>query len=856
MRRRSGPRGLVLAGAAGVGKTRLAQEALLAAGHRGALTRWAVATTSARALPLGAFAGLLGGVAGDPSRALRDAVTALGTGGGRAGVVVGVDDAHLLDELSALLLHQLVLTGAATVIVTIRTDEPAPDAVTALWKDGHLDRLEVRSLTEAETAVLLEAVLGGPVAPGSATRAWALTRGNALYLRQLVDSELEAGRLTRVDGMWSWSGQPEMSPGLVALVGTRMGELSDQLGDVVDLLALGEPLGVALLAALTSPDAVEQAEARDLVQVTADGRRWNARLAHPLYGEVRRARIGQLRARRLRGRIATALAGTGARRAEDTLRRAVLAVDSDLTPDPESLTAAAGAAIQLLDLPLAERLARAAVEAGGGFDARLTLGNALSWLSRGAESDRELAAVVDLAGTDVERVRVAVPRAANSFYTLGDPAAALAVLDQAEAAVTDHASRMVLLALRAAFDLQLGHPEPAVIAATEALAEPALPDLLIVMGSFGLVGGLGLLGRVDDIGAAATRAYDAGARSFEAAVPSFGLGYLHTVGLRLAGYLTEMSEVAAQLRRRGADILGPPQFYGLALAGHAALAGGRLHTAARRLREARAQLSPADTSGFESHCLVSLAQALALAGDAEGSDAALRDAAATWHPGNAFIAPDLEVARAWATAARGAVSEAVAQAHRAAALAAERGQVAHQAYALHTAVRLGDRTVADQLTDLAARVAGPRAPAAAQHATAVAADDGEALLTASHALERIGDLTAAADAAGQAAVAFSRRGQRAATHAAAARTAQLADTCEGARTPAVVAGATPLPLTAREREIATLAARGRSNREIAESLTVSVRTVEGHLYRVNAKLGTTTRAELAALVLGPPPKFE
>ncbi|MGA8520701.1 MAG: AAA family ATPase, partial [Pseudonocardiaceae bacterium] len=59
-RRRDGSAGVVLAGLAGVGKTRLAREALAAAQQRGTVTRWAVATASARALPLGAFAATLG----------------------------------------------------------------------------------------------------------------------------------------------------------------------------------------------------------------------------------------------------------------------------------------------------------------------------------------------------------------------------------------------------------------------------------------------------------------------------------------------------------------------------------------------------------------------------------------------------------------------------------------------------------------------------------------------------------------------------------------------------------------------------------------------------------------------------
>lgn len=60
----------------------------------------------------------------------------------------------------------------------------------------------------------------------------------------------------------------------------------------------------------------------------------------------------------------------------------------------------------------------------------------------------------------------------------------------------------------------------------------------------------------------------------------------------------------------------------------------------------------------------------------------------------------------------------------------------------------------------------------------------------------------------------------------------------------------PLPLTEREPEIVTLAAGGLSNRQIAERLVVSVRTVEGHLYRACAKLGVSDRRELASVVQG------
>jgi non-specific serine/threonine protein kinase len=53
-------------------------------------------------------------------------------------------------------------------------------------------------------------------------------------------------------------------------------------------------------------------------------------------------------------------------------------------------------------------------------------------------------------------------------------------------------------------------------------------------------------------------------------------------------------------------------------------------------------------------------------------------------------------------------------------------------------------------------------------------------------------------------------------------------------------------LTAREREVVTLVARGLTNRQIAETLIVSERTAEWHVANTLGKLGLSTRAQLAA----------
>ena len=78
-------------------------------------------------------------------------------------LAIVVDDAQLLDPLSALLIHQFAAGGTAPVIVTIRSGAAVPDAVTALWKEQLLFRVDVEAFTRAQTEELVAAVLEGDV---------------------------------------------------------------------------------------------------------------------------------------------------------------------------------------------------------------------------------------------------------------------------------------------------------------------------------------------------------------------------------------------------------------------------------------------------------------------------------------------------------------------------------------------------------------------------------------------------------------------------------------------------------------------------------------------------------------------
>ena len=194
--------------------------------RRGERTKWIVGTESAHALPLGAFIGSLGEAMSDPLTNVRRVINSFVAQQRRGRVVVGVDDAHLLDGLSALVVHQLAQSGGARLVVTMRTGSEEPDAVTALWKDGLLARLDLEPLSAAATREVIESTLGGPVDARSAARFRKLTGGNALFLRQLLADQIAAGRMRKLAGVWMWDGDVAVSASLSDTVGRQMGRLS------------------------------------------------------------------------------------------------------------------------------------------------------------------------------------------------------------------------------------------------------------------------------------------------------------------------------------------------------------------------------------------------------------------------------------------------------------------------------------------------------------------------------------------------------------------------------------------------------------------------------------------------------
>ncbi|WP_322857558.1 LuxR C-terminal-related transcriptional regulator [Mycobacterium shigaense] len=845
--------GVVIAGAAGVGKTWLAQEVLRRAEESGERTKWIVGTGSAQALPLGAFLGAmteaLNKAQSDPLNDVRRVINSFVAQQHQRRVLVGVDDAHLLDGLSALVVHQLAQCGGVRLVVTLRTGSDEPDAITALWKDGLLERIDLQPLSAAATREIIESKLDGPVDARSATRFQKLTGGNALFLRQLLADQVAAGRMRKTAGVWMWDGDVAVSASLSDTVSRQMGRLSPQLAMVIDTLSQCEPLAVEVLCDLARRGDLAAAERMGLVNVERTGAGLTARLGHPLFGELRRASAGELYLSEIRGRLATRLGDDGDTDMQATVRRALLRLESDLDPDPGLYLEAARHAMTLLDLDLADRFATAAAQAGAPEAAGVRAMN-LALLGRGEPAEAALRAMADCDLPDGHHW--ATVRAANLMWNLFDPKEAAGILNRLAAGLETPAQRAERLAVQACLDAVAARCGLASENARAALSRPELPGFHTMMASLALIMAMGALGQVDELPGVAEQVLRRATTSFQASHLRFWFGAVYGRACRLTGRIDEFVSTATQLADASRDIPGLAYANLALLSGNAELARGAVAEAARLVHESVAGVEMHSiTTGLRPASYFALAEAHAKLGHAGEAGEAVVGARSCVPADFLFMHTALSLAEGWAMAAGGRLGEAVAGVGEAARLARERGQPTHELACIQAAAQWGDVARAARARELAGLLSLPLADAVASHAEALSARDGEGLLAASAAYRRIGDRVAAADAAAQACVVFDEGQHHRRGLYAAALARELADECGGLHTPALHTP-TGLKLSGRQRDVVELVVAGLSNREIAEKLVMSVRTVEGHVYRACQRVGAQSREELASIIRSGP----
>lgn len=836
--------GMVIVGGPGAGKTTVARAAALAASPS---CRWAVGTETGRDIPLGAFGHLLTALpeAGDRLALLTEARSLLAADPSTD--VLVVDDAHLLDPLSATLLHQLVLARSVRAVVTLRDGAPTLDAVTSLWKDGQLARLELGPFSRTEVDAVLTSLLPGTVESATAARIWETSEGNPLLIRSIVTSGLESGALERIRGVWQLRGPSIVTAEIEEVFAARLRELDPAVRRVTELLALGGPMPMCTLQAMAEQSAIEEAEQRDLIRLGHSCGGLAARLAHTMLGEVVRARTGIAKTRRLRGELACQLAEntTGT---VDRLRIATLLLDSDMPVRPEIFTAAAVQALALGNLELTERLSRKGSEVGGGFDAELMLANTLAWLGSGEEAEQCFAEIDDHDLTVDQRSRLAVSRSVNLHCMLRDPAQALQILRELRTQLRAPEPISALDAAVAMNRLYLGELTESLRTARKVLAAPSTSDGARAWASAAGALAAALLGRAGEC----TDMLE----HWHLLDPQADTGLLEiTVALAECHALTTIGEFDAALRRavkcvERAAGQNPASAMALIVLGKVQLARGELLAARTTFEQAAATFDRSPVAVWALLATLYLGRAQAQLGDACSCADSLQTARNRFGSDVAVYAAELELSMAWSAAAEGDLVLASRTALTAADLAADSGQVPTEIAALHAHTRFGGRRAASRLRVLADRQGTPAARLMAAHAEAFEQADADALETLSQEFEAAGDRLSAAGAAAQAAQIHAHCWDHKRELAAGARAHWLSTQCDGGPLPALTAAARPLPLTERELEIARMVASGLTNRDIAERLVVSVRTIEGHLYRMSIKLDVHDRGELSRVVLG------
>jgi len=845
---------VVVSAAAGVGKSRLAREACASAEVAGVPTLWAQATASTATIPLGALAALIPAEvrSGDPLALVRESSAAVRAAADRGTVLLAVDDAHLLDSISATVVLQLATTPDVFVLATVRIGEAAPDAVDSLWKDAGARRIDLERISDEAIVHLVEAGLEGPVEHATMGQIVDACAGNPLYARELVIGAIEDGRMDRVRGLWRMEGRPGVSPSLRALIKRRIGALEPDAVRPLELLALGEPLRLGELSALVTLEALQSGEERGMLVVAGVSDDAEVRLAHPLYGDVIRAELSVLRAHAHRLRLAETIQQRDPLTPEDALQAARWLMDAGAEIPPELLLDAADAA-SIGDPELAVELARRAGEAGRGLGAVRLLARAHTVRNRmdeaeavlaDAEGEAVLAAAEWPSGADPELELYVGQRMHVLYWGMRRAEDTRLFLARAERWSSDprwpgtfEPERIVMEGWEDNFVDRLPRIR-------EQLDRPDLDARKRYLMEMALGMGLMQAGRLREADAIARRLRPRPPLRWGRAAYAFLVACVvgEDSGEDWPGLQEYLRETV-----RGAAGVGDCEAAGLASFALGALEfhRGGYRDAERWLAEAEVQLEHHDT--FDT--ITSIRALEAGIACFTGDPAAARDALSSMQRRAAKREPRsvrsmyLACGEGWAARAQSAVAGAESFLKQARGATDPSGR----SRLLHEALRAGARPgpIAAALLELSDRCDSRLIEARAAHAMAIAGRDADALLRAGDQLAAIGCAAAAVEATVAAAQRFVEEGRLDSARRAAARARELHPTDQGWNMPMIDGlEGVAVELTSREAQIATLAARGLSNQQIADQLVLSVRTVETYVYRAMQKKGVDNRHEL------------
>ncbi len=545
---------------------------------------------------------------------------------------------------------------------------------------------------------------------------------------------------------------------------------------------------------------------------------------------------------------------TGARRTADRVRLACWSIESGLEVDPVTLSLGSNAALFRIDqaisarlqeiLPegtvdwsaggpavredpeLAIRLAQVAYDQSGGVAEGVALASALAWNGDTPGAEALLAELVGKAVDIDDRLRLALAlgwvRFWGRFHTTEAVAGLLEAAEAAEATEAHEWTPMVLAEIYqelAGIALNTGHPAEALAYAERTAATEGVA-LSQCVAAAAAAASISYLGRCRDAISLVDEALPA-AHASGRPMSVASLLFAKAGALLSAGELEQARELAEWLRdvALSGGLLNATATFGVLL-GEILLRQGRPASASRIFRDSSGLLAERDLLGYRPWALSGLARARAMAGQEASASAALADASDIRRVGRHFDMSHY-LAEIQLHVLAGRVSAALQTAGEAVEWARGAGMVLAEANALEAWMQIEpSAAIADRLSVVAAMTDSLLVAALAANARALVDGDAEALLEVSERFAAMSAWWASAQAAAAAARLLDRRHEDRAATAAARRAARLAGRCEGMRPPSLHGTSGPTRLTKRELEVATLAASGRSDKTIAETMRV------------------------------------
>lgn len=772
--------------------------------------------------------------------------------------VVIVDDAQALPAGSAELLYHLARFRVVRLLICVDSDQTGVPALERMQREQGC-RFELDPLGRADSDALIEGLLDGPVAAGTKRRLWNATLGNPGLTRRIVDRGVQAGWLGQPDGIWELLRNLGDLPPVADPVRARIAALSPEAAIALRALALIGPIGLAEMEALVPAAHLEALVDAGLADVGVrpltrrDGFESHAQnlvldLRRPFYCEIVLSMLPSEEDVPVRRLLSQFLERHPQAATHATLRRTLLRLDSHDRPDDTTLMTAAVSANYLREHTNTEKVAGALWDATGTPESGELLGHALYHLGRFHRARDVLTAVAGYEGGDIPdswRAGASVTLANTLFWGMGRSDEALRAIESALPRVKDPWRTKLKLASAAVLAYG-GRPRDALGALSGLRSGPDRdPSGWAEVESVSSTA-LGLTTQ------AAERA-DAGlAATLRADADEFDTGP-ETLIIAKAFALTEAGRLdeAEMMMVFGHDLSGEQgaalgELWTAITLGRINLVRGRPATANRWFREAVIAGKRLMHRGLLRIALAGVGLAAFGRADLESLRVAVAaiDAIGQWP--RTFL--DSQVARCRAAAAR--LSDDSDTAARILREAAEwcRESSLHvfEVEILHDLARGGAATKADarRAQELASASESPLMVARADHVVAASAADPTLLMNACESLVAVGSLLNAAEAASQAARTLRASDDQRGATAVEKRAAELLESCEGASSPSLSDLNKPEPLTTREEEIVRLVKQGLTNRDIADQLVLSLRTVQNHIYRILAKTGAPDRESL------------